>query len=150
MSTQTILTVPSIPPIEGWLHNRISKSYINLMLNSLILKNKHICHIRTFNDITCKNAVTVQRHLDAQEHIWKTSGTTLDWTLGLMQGPFYSTIDLHKQHNSDVIIMMSQLSASPFRWEKPLCMCGIVMLIHLCICRHPWPTPQMSLHELLS
>ena len=53
----------------------------------------------------------------------------------------YTMIDLHKQYNSDLMIMMSQSSASSFRWEKPLHMCSRVMLTCLCSHRCPWPTP---------
>ena len=59
-------------------------------------------------------------------------------------------LDLHKKYDRNVMIMMSQLSASSFRWEKSLCMCSTVMPTHLCIHRCLQPIPPMSLHELLS
>ena len=60
---------------------------------------------------------------------------------GLMWEPLYRIVTLCKQHNSDVMIMTSQSSASSFRWERHLCMHSRVMLTCLHICRHPWPTP---------
>ena len=44
------------------------------MVNTKILKNNHICHTIKVRYITYNNADMIQQHLDAQEHIWKTSG----------------------------------------------------------------------------
>ena len=58
-----------------------------------------------------------------------------------MQDALYTTVNLCKQCDSDVMIMIPQLSVFLFRWEKHLCKCSWVMLTHLCIHRYPWLTP---------
>ena len=60
---------------------------------------------------------------------------------GSCRSLFLEFSSLHKQHDSDVIIMMSWSSDSLFHWEKPLCRCRRVMLTPLCLCRCCWPTP---------
>ena len=69
-----------MPPIERWPHNRctklISKTAHNEDLNIINNEHNNICHTRASQDITYNNADRLLEHLDEQEHIWKTSGTS--------------------------------------------------------------------------
>ena len=40
------------------------------------MEHNDICHTRASQDITYNNADRILEHLDEQEHIWKTSGTS--------------------------------------------------------------------------
>ena len=66
-----------------------------------------------------------------------------------MSEPFYTTVHLCKQYDSDIMTMMSQLSVPSFRWRKPSHVHSWVMLTCLHIHRWSWPTPHMSSYEPL-
>ena len=69
-----------MPPIERWPHIRCtyltSKIAHNEGLNIIYNEHNNICHTRASQDITYNNADKIQEHLDEQEHIWQTSGTS--------------------------------------------------------------------------
>ena len=70
----------SLCEIERWPHNRrtylTSKLTHNGNLNIINIVYNNICHTRASQDITYHNINRIQEHLDEQEHIWQTSGTS--------------------------------------------------------------------------
>ena len=57
--------------------------------------------------------------------------TQLKLTPGAQARAFYKIVKLCNQYNHNVIVMTSQSSVFPFRWEMPWHMCSQVMLTFL-------------------